>query len=112
MSDMNREITNPEFDNMEIEDVEMDTVTLNFDDGKSQECGIVAIYPAANNQYIALMPLDDNGEQLGEDIYLYRYIGNGDDEEPSLENIEDDEEYEIASDAFDELLDEWEFEEM
>ena len=96
-----------------IEDAEeLDTVSLNFDNGESVECGIIAIYPAGDNQYIALMPLDENGEQQGEDVYLYRFIGHGDDEDPDLENIEDDEEFEIASDAFDELLDQWEFEEM
>ena len=31
---------------------------------------------------------------------------------PSLENIEDDEEYEVVSDRFDELLDEAEFEDL
>ena len=31
------------------------------------------------------------------------------DEDPEIENIEDDEEYEAAADAFDELLDEQEF---
>ena len=91
---------------------EMDTVTLNFDNGETVECGVVAIYPAGENQYIALMPIDENGEQIGEDVYIYRFIGHGEDEEPDLENIEDDEEYEIAADAFDELLDQWEFEEM
>ena len=37
--------------------------------------------------------------------------GGTDPENPDLENIEDDEEYEIAADAFDEWLDEQEFEE-
>ncbi|HJA43003.1 MAG TPA: DUF1292 domain-containing protein, partial [Candidatus Dorea stercoravium] len=50
-----------------------------------------------------------NGEEEG-DVYIYRYIET-DPENPDLENIEDDEEYEIAADAFDEWLDEQEFEE-
>ena len=42
--------------------------------------------------------------------YLYRYFEeNGN---PQLANIEDDEEYEIASDAFDEMLDNAEFDEL
>ena len=31
---------------------------------------------------------------------------------PSLDNIEDDDEYEIVSDAFDELLDDQEYDEL
>ena len=42
--------------------------------------------------------------------YLYRYREV--DGEPTLENIDDDEEYEIAADAFDEWMDEQEFEEL
>ena len=44
-------------------------------------------------------------------VYLYRYSETADGE-PILENIETDEEYEIVSDAFDEMLDEEEFAEM
>ena len=32
--------------------------------------------------------------------------------EPTLDNIEDDDEYELAADAFDEWLDEQDFEEL
>ena len=95
-----------------MEEESLDTVTLTLEDDTEVECAILAIFPADENQYIALMPLDEDGEQKGEDIYLYRFIDNGDDEEPDLENIDDDEEFEIASDAFDELLDNWEFDEM
>jgi hypothetical protein len=58
------------------------------------------------------MPLLDDGELDEEaDVLLYRYVDNGPDAEPDLENIEDDDEYEMAADAFDELLDEEEFDE-
>lgn len=73
------------------------------------ECAVLTIYEAGGRQYIALLPLDENGEEEG-DVYIYRYIET-DPENPDLENIEDDEEYEIAADAFDEWLDEQEFEE-
>ena len=44
-------------------------------------------------------------------VYLYRYE---EDEQgnPNLTNIESDEEYEIASDAFDEMLDDEEYDEL
>lgn len=45
------------------------------------------------------------------EVYLYRYTEdeNG---APNLENFEDDDEYEIVADAFDELLDEQEYDEL
>ena len=85
------------------------TVTLTLDNDEVLECAVLTIYEAGGRQYIALLPLDENGEEEG-DVYLYRYIET-DPENPDLENIEDDEEYEIAADAFDEWLDEQEFEE-
>lgn len=44
-------------------------------------------------------------------VYIYRYFED-EDGNPSLDNITDDEEYEIVADRFDELLDEEEFEAM
>ena len=101
-----------DFEKLEPVDVdEMDIVTLNFDNGETVNCGVVAIYPAGENEYIGLVPLDENKEQVGDEVYIYRFINNGEDEEPDLQNIEDDDEYEIAADAFDELMDSWEFDE-
>ena len=85
------------------------TVTLTLDNDEVLECAVLTIYEAGGRQYIALLPLDENGEEEG-DVYISRYIET-DPENPDLENIEDDEEYEIAADAFDEWLDEQEFEE-
>ena len=84
------------------------TVTLTLDNDKELECEILTIYTAAGRDYIALAPQD---ESLDDIVYLYRYIDHGEDE-PELELIEDDEEYEIASDGFDEWLDNMEFEEL
>lgn len=86
-----------------------DTVTLTLDDGQELECAIVAIFPAGEKEYIALLPLDGKEAEEGE-VFIYRYTEeNG---EPNLENIESDEEYEVVADAFDELLDSEEFDEM
>ena len=56
--------------------------------------------------------MDENGEEneAGE-VFIYRYSEDSEGN-PSLDNIEDDEEYEAVSDRFDELLDEAAFEEM
>ncbi len=86
-------------------------VTLDLDDD-TVECKILTIFEAFGQDYIALIPLDANGDENTEgEVYLYRYF---EDEEglPSIENIEDDEEYEAAADRFDELLDEELFDEM
>ena len=45
------------------------------------------------------------------EVFIYRYSEDAEGN-PSLENIEDDEEYEVVSDRFDELLDEAEFEDL
>lgn len=91
-----------------MNEFEEGTVTLTLDDGKEVECGIVAVFPVGDNDYIALLPLNDDEAEEGE-VYLYQYFEdeNG---EPSLGNIEDDEEYEAVADAFDELMDSEEFE--
>ena len=86
------------------------TVTLTLDDGTDLECVVLTIFEAADKEYIALLPLDGNEAEDGE-VYLYRYTedANGN---PDIQNIESDEEYEIVADAFDELLDTEEYEEI
>lgn len=86
------------------------TVTLTLDDDTELECLVLNIFPAGGREYIALLPMDSEEDEEGE-VYLYRYEedekGN-----PSLSNIEDDEEFDIVSDAFDELLDAQEYDEL
>ena len=85
------------------------TVTLTLDDGSQLECVILTIFEAGGRDYIALLPMEGEDADEGE-VYLYRYTeidGN-----PDLQNIEDDEEYEIVADAFAELLDEQEYDEL
>lgn len=95
-------------DNMEPQE-EM-TVTLNMDDGSEVECVVLTIFEAGGRDYIALLPMDSGEAEEGE-VYLYRYY-EPEDGEPSLDNIEDNEEYEIVADAFDELLDAQEYDEL
>ncbi|MFT4005385.1 MAG: DUF1292 domain-containing protein [Lacrimispora sp.] len=99
---------NLEQDNVETEE-EM-TVTLTLDDGKELECVVLTIFTAGERDYIALLPMEGQEEEEGE-VYLYRY-SEGEDGQPNLENIEDDEEYEIVADAFDEMLDDAEYDEL
>lgn len=89
------------------------SVELDLDEGKVT-CSVVTIFSAGGEDYIALLPLNENGENEDGSVWIYGYSENPDNpnEEPKLRYIEDDEEYERASDAFDEFLDNAEFDEM
>ena len=89
-----------------------DTMTLYLDDGGKLECIVLNVFPVNNREYIALLPMNDEGH-VEEDaqIFLYRFEELGDDE-VNLETIEDDDEFELVSDYFDEMLDEQEFNEL
>ena len=89
---------------------EVVTVTLTLDNDEVVECAVLTVYTANDKEYIALLPLNEEGESEDGDVYLYCYEEV--DGEPTLSNIEDDDEYEVAADAFDEWMDEREFEEL
>lgn len=101
------------FEQPESNDEEM-TVTLDLEDGSSVECAIVTILTVNNQDYIVLLPLDENGENEDGEVWFYRYSENEDDpnEEPVLDYIDDDDEYEAVADALDEFLDTQEFDEI
>lgn len=90
------------------------TVTLELDDGKNVTCAVITILTVKDKDYIALLPLDENGENTEGEVWFYGYEEdeNDPDAEPKLTYIEDDEEYEIVADAFDEFLDDQEFDEL
>ena len=63
---------------------EDDILTLEFDDGTEEECGILGVFEALGKEYIALNPLGT------EDVYLYGYKEYEEDYE--LLDITDEEE--------------------
>ena len=85
------------------------TVTLTLENNEELECAVLNIFEADEKEYIALLPLDDNGDNTDGQIYLYRFIDNGEEEEPGLENIEEDEEFDRVSAIFNEWLDTQDF---
>ena len=85
------------------------TVTLTLDNDEELECAVLGIFQADSRDYIALLPLDENGDDEDSQVYLYRYIDNGEEEEPGLENILDDAEFELASNAFNDWMEEQDF---
>ncbi|MDO4677345.1 MAG: DUF1292 domain-containing protein [Blautia sp.] len=84
-------------------DEEHRTITLTMDDNTEVECAILTIFPVADKEYIALLPLDENGQNQTGEVYLYVFsrTESGD---PMLANIESDEEYEKAALAFDTIV--------
>ena len=89
-----------------------DTMTLDLDDGSKVECIVVNVFTVNDRQYIALLPMNEDGS-VDDDaqVWLYRFIEMGDGD-VQLDQIEDDEEYDLVSDYFDELLDAEEFDSL
>lgn len=85
------------------------TVTLTLENNEELECAVLNIFEAEEKEYIALLPLDENGDNTDGQIYLYRFIDNGEEEEPGLENIEEEEEFDRVSAVFNEWLDTQDF---
>jgi uncharacterized protein YrzB (UPF0473 family) len=85
-------------------------VTLTLDDGSELECEVLSIFPVGEKDYIALVPAVIEEDEDSE-IFLYQFIEHEDDDIELL-NIENDDEFEAVSDAFDELMDSEEFDDM
>lgn len=71
---------------------EMDIIYLTLDDDTELECAVLGIFEVDDFEYIALVPLDDD------QVFLYRYEEDGD--EFDILNIEDQDEFETVSEAF------------
>jgi len=100
------------FDNNLEDDPDDYRVTLDLDDGTTVECAILTILEVDGQDYIVLVPVDEDDEPIEEgEVYIYRYYED-EDGTPSLENIETEEEFEKVSERFDEYLDEQEFNEL
>ena len=105
--------------NNDYNDEEM-TVELELDDGTLVNCAVITILTVESKDYIAHLPLKDGQrtqaalESEESEVWFYRYSENPEDpdEEPQMDYIEDDDEYEKVADAFDEYLDTCEFEEL
>lgn len=85
------------------------TVTLTLENDEELECAVLTIFETDGREYIALLPLDENGDNDDGQVYLYRFIDNGEEEEPGLENILEDEEFERVSEAFNDWMEEQDF---
>lgn len=90
------------------------SVELELEDGTVVNCAVITILEVDGNNYIVLLPLDEDGKNEDGEVWFYGYSENPDDpnEEPQLRYIDDDAEYESVADAFDEYLDNCEFDEL
>ena len=81
-------------------------VTITLEDDTEIDCEIIVIFEADSQDYIALLPVDENGEALEDiGILLYRYFET-EDGTPVLDNIESDDEAAFVSEVFEEILEE------
>lgn len=94
----------------ELEENEI-TISMTLEDGTELVCDVVAIFPVDGIDYIALLPSDSVEGFEEDEVFLYRFKELEDDE-IDLQQIESDEEYEKVADAFDQLLDEEEFNQL
>ena len=46
------------------------TITLTMEDDTEVECAILTIFPVDAKEYIALLPLDENGQNQNGEVYL------------------------------------------
>ena len=81
------------------------TITLTMEDDSIVECAVLAVYPVDEKWYIALIPLDENGDPAANEVYIYGFA-QAENGAPVLSNIVDDDEYDAASQAFDQMLEE------
>lgn len=86
-----------------------DSITLSLDDGTDLQCIVLDIFMVDGKDYIALQPKEGEEE---DNVFLYRFIQEDDDDDPQLLSIDDDEEFEAVADAFEEIIDTLEFDEM
>lgn len=91
---------------------EVESITLTLEDGTEEECLILEIFTIeelGEQEYIALLSIpegleESEDEELETEISLYRYT-ELEDEEISLDTIDDPEEAEIVEAAFQALMD-------
>lgn len=85
-------------------------VTLTLEDDSEIDCQVLTIFEVEGQDYIVLIPTEEVDEEEGE-VYIYRYFED-EDGEPGLDNIESEEEFEMVSEVFDQLLEDGEYDEI
>lgn len=79
---------------------EYDTIVLTLDDDTELECIVLDVFEVDDQAYIALVSIEE------EQVLIYRYheVEDGEENEFTLDTIDDEEEFELVSRAFNELF--------
>ena len=85
-----------------MENFEPIYIDLETEDGETIPCQVLAEYSVDEKDYIALVPVDDN-KQVEDDPEIYIYGCEYDEDKINLIDL-DDEEFEIAGSALDDIL--------
>lgn len=82
------------------EQEEYDTIILTLDDDTELECIVLDVFEVDEQAYIALVSIEE------EQVLIYRYheVEDGEEDEFTLDTIDDEEEFELVSRAFNELF--------
>jgi hypothetical protein len=88
-------------DEIKAEEEELETITLEFDDGVVLETEVLGVFESGGKDYIALIPEDGS-----DDVYIYGYKEVEDSEDEfELIDIEDEDEFSSAVETFEKLMD-------
>ena len=75
------------------------TIKLTLEDDSVLECAVLTTFDVEGfGEYIALIPLDKNGENKSGETFLFRY--HEEDGNPVINNIEREDEYMAAAESF------------
>ena len=75
------------------------------EDEQDLDCEILTIFTLNSQDYIVLMPVDEHGDPIDDSmVYIYRYLEDADGN-PSIDNIQTDEEYDRVNRYFTQLAD-------
>jgi uncharacterized protein YrzB (UPF0473 family) len=74
-------------------------ITLIGENGENVDFEVIADFEINETEYAVLLPIDGSDEAV-----IFKVVENGD--EPILEPIEDEDEFQMASEVFFELMDE------
>ncbi|MBQ1326917.1 MAG: DUF1292 domain-containing protein [Eubacterium sp.] len=86
-----------------VNEMQSSTITVELDGTDPVECAIITVLTVAENDYIFLIPINDKGEDVGDDIWVYRYVEDETHtaDNPDLQEVTDPEEFELVAAAFD-----------
>ena len=94
----------------EKEYYDADVYTLTDEDGVEAQYEEIGVAEVEDNVYHALVPLDDDGNAVGDEYIILREVTD-EDGEILLESIEDDEEFDRVADLFDDEFAEIDYDE-